>query len=140
MVLLPAVEETAMSRVQSKFIQAGGVRTHYLEGGAGPLLVFLHSGEFSGCSEITWEFNLEDLARSFHILAPDWLGFGKTEKLFSFEDMWGKRVEHITAFLNAMGVSKAHFMGNSMGGTMLITVATLDPCPWPIDRMVVVSG
>ena len=129
-----------MGRVQSKFIQAGGVRTHYLEGGDGPLLVLLHSGEFSGCSEITWEFNLEDLARSFHILAPDWLGFGKTEKLFSFEDMWGKRVEHITAFLNAMGVSKAHFMGNSMGGTMLITVATLDPCPWPIDRMVVVSG
>jgi hypothetical protein len=33
-VLLLAVGETAMGRVQSKFIQAGGVRTHYLEGGA----------------------------------------------------------------------------------------------------------
>jgi 2-hydroxymuconate-semialdehyde hydrolase len=129
-----------MSIIKSKFIDANGVRTHYLEGGTGAPLVLLHSGEFGGCSEITWEYNIEALARSFHVYAPDWLGFGKTEKLFSFEDMWGKRVSHITAFLNAVGIEKAHFIGNSMGGTMLITVATWDPCPWSLDRIVVVSG
>jgi pimeloyl-ACP methyl ester carboxylesterase len=126
--------------MQSKFIDANGVRTHYLEGGQGPALVLLHSGEFGGCAEITWEFNLERLAEHFHVFAPDWLGFGRTEKLFSFEDMWGKRVGHMTDFLKAAGIKKAHFIGNSMGGTMLITVATFVPCPWPIDRMVVVSG
>lgn len=129
-----------MSIIKSKFIDANGVRTHYLEGGTGAPLVLLHSGEFGGCSEITWEYNIEALAGSFHVYAPDWLGFGKTEKLFSFEDMWGKRVSHITAFLNAVGIEKAHFIGNSMGGTMLIAVATWDPCPWPLDRIVVVSG
>ena len=129
-----------MSGIESKFVDANGIRTHYLEGGKGTPLVLLHSGEFGGCSEITWEYNIEDLAKSFHVYAPDWLGFGKTEKLFSFEDMWGKRVGHITDFLKAVGIRKAHFIGNSMGGTMLITVATMDPSPWPLDRIVVVSG
>ena len=129
-----------MGSIQSKFVEVQGVRTHYLEGGAGPKLVLLHSGEFGGCAEITWEFNIEKLARQFRVYAPDWLGFGKTEKLFSFEDMWGKRVSHITEFLKTVGIMRAHFAGNSMGGTMLLTVATMAPCPWPIDRMVIASG
>jgi pimeloyl-ACP methyl ester carboxylesterase len=131
-----------MSRthVQSKFVSVGGLRTHYLEAGEGPTVVLLHSGEFGGCSELTWEHNIPALAAHFRVLAPDWLGYGKTAKFFDFEDMWHSRIAHITGFIAALDIARAHFVGNSMGGTMLLYTAALSDCPWPIDRLISVSG
>ena len=126
--------------IASRYVLVDGIRTHYLEGGRGPTLVLLHSGEFGGCAEITWEFNLAALARHFHVVAPDWLGFGKTAKLFSFDDMWALRVDHMTRFLRTLCIDRAHFMGNSMGGSMLAEIAALHTPGWNIDRMVLVSG
>lgn len=126
--------------MEGKFITVEGIRTHYLEMGEGPSLVLLHSGEFGGCAELSWEYNIGMLARRFRVVAPDWLGYGKTEKLFSFENMRMKRVDHIAAFLRAVGIFRAHFMGNSMGGTMLLEVAAMEKSPWPIDRLVAVCG
>ncbi|MGH2507716.1 MAG: alpha/beta fold hydrolase [Ktedonobacteraceae bacterium] len=129
-----------MGKGQSKYVVANGIKTHYIEAGAGPALVLLHSGEYGGSAETTWEFNIDQLSEHFHVLAPDWLGYGKTEKLFDFTDMWQKRVNHIRAFIDALCIEKAHFVGNSMGGSMLITVAAMDKPIWPMDCIVIVSG
>ena len=126
--------------IKDSYIDVEGVRTHYLEAGAGPTLVLLHSGEFGGCAELSWERNIPALAEHFHVYAPDWLGYGQTEKLFCFEDMRGRRQRHITAFLRAMSVHEAHFIGNSMGGTVLLGAANETPPPWPMKKIVVVAG
>ena len=73
-----------MASVHSRYVMVDGVRTHYLEAGDGPAVVLLHSGEFGGCAELSWEFNIVALAGHFRVLAPDWLGFGRTDKLFDF--------------------------------------------------------
>lgn len=127
-------------RVSSRFVVAGGLRTHFLEAGEGFPVVLLHSGEFGGCAELSWESTIGPLSRHFRVIAPDWAGFGKTEKVFSFDDMWGFRIRHITAFLQVMGIDRAHFVGNSMGGTLLLQVAASKPCIWPIEKAVIVSG
>lgn len=129
-----------MAEIHSRFVLVDGLKTHYLEGGNGFPLVLLHSGEFGGCAELTWEFNLAALAEHFRVIAPDWLGFGQSAKILSFEDMAGMRVRHIAAFLRTLCIGRAHFMGNSMGGSVLASVAALDDCPWPIARIVLASG
>jgi pimeloyl-ACP methyl ester carboxylesterase len=129
-----------MSKVQSKYVIVDGLKTHYLEGGQGPALILLHSGEFGGCAEITWEFNIDALAEHFHVYAPDWLGYGRSAKVFSFEDMWDMRVQHIRRFMETLCIDHAHFMGNSMGGSTLITAAAMDEPPWNMDKIVIVSG
>ena len=129
-----------MGNIYSGTVMAGGIRTHFLEAGEGPPLVLLHSGEFGACAELSWEYNIPELARHFHVYAPDWLGFGQTEKLFSFEDMYAKRIWHIARFLEAKYIGQADFMGNSMGGTMLLTEAARAVRPWDMRRIVVVSG
>jgi pimeloyl-ACP methyl ester carboxylesterase len=129
-----------MGVVESKFVKVDGIETHYFEAGRGPHLVLLHSGEFGGCAELTWEYNMEALAQHFHVLAPDWLGFGRTAKFYDFEDMWHTRIRHMAAFVRTMGVDRAHFVGNSMGGTMLLYIAQMKPCPLPIDKVIAVSG
>lgn len=129
-----------MCGIENKFIDVEGMRTHYLEGGNGFPAVFLHSGEFGGCAELSWEFTLPALAKRFHVIAPDWLGFGESAKLFSFEGMRALRVRHITAFVKALGVDRAHFIGNSMGGGMLANVAAMDAPVWPIEKMILVGA
>ena len=126
--------------MQGKFIDVKGIKTHYHDLGAGDPVVLLHSGEFGADSETTWELTMEPLARHFRVLAPDWLGYGLTEKLFDFEDMFMKRVQHIADFLQVMGISNAHFVGNSMGGSTLLTVAAMDGGHWPIRKIVLASG
>src|SRR5258705_6831238 len=129
-----------MRGIESKFAVVEGMRTHYLEGGRGFPVVLLHSGEFGGCAELSWEFTLPALAEHFHVIAPDWLGFGESAKLFSFDDMRALRIHHIAAFLNTIGISKAHFVGNSMGGGMLASVAAMDQPHCPIERMILASA
>lgn len=129
-----------MRGIASKFIDIEGMRTHYLEGGRGADVILLHSGEFGGCAELSWEFNLPALAEHFHVVAPDWLGFGESAKIFSFEDMRGLRVRHIAGLLKVLGIKKAHFIGNSMGGGMLADVAAMPKPAWPIGKMILVGA
>lgn len=129
-----------MNGIESKFIDIEGMRTHYLEGGNGAPVVLLHSGEFGGSAELSWEFVLPALACHFHVVAPDWLGFGASAKIFDFEDMRGRRLRHIAAFLKELGIESAHFIGNSMGGGMLAGAASSSPPLWPIKKMILVGA
>ncbi len=129
-----------MRAMESKFVLVDGMRTHYFEGGRGPTVVLLHSGEFGASAELSWEFTAPALAEHFHVLAPDWLGFGESAKIFSFDDMRALRVQHIASFLKTLRVEQAHFIGNSMGGGQLASVAAQDRPVWPVDRMVLASA
>lgn len=126
--------------MQSKYVMVDSIRTHYLEAGEGPLLVLLHSGEFGGCSEMSWEHNIPVLARHFRVLAPDFIGFGRTDKLRDFAGHGARMIGHLTRFLEVMCVDKADFIGNSIAGRFLCRVASSRPVVWPIRRMVCASG
>ena len=129
-----------MSTVATRFVNVGGIRTHYLEAGDGPVLVLFHSGEFGASAELTWEHNIPALAERFRVIAPDWLGFGETDKLYDFISGAERRMRHLVAFLEVMDVKRADFAGASMGGTALVREAASERCRLPIRRMVLSSG
>jgi pimeloyl-ACP methyl ester carboxylesterase len=133
---VPAVERV----YQSRFIEVDGMRTHYLEAGEGPPVVLLHSGEFGGCAELSWEYLIPELAPHFRVIAPDWLGFGKTAKVHDFESKRARMMWHLVRFIQIMALERAHFIGNSMGATFLLALAAETPCRLPIDRLVAISG
>jgi pimeloyl-ACP methyl ester carboxylesterase len=136
----PARPRPSLVSVESRFVSVEGMRTHYFEGGSGPTVVLLHSGEFGGCAELSWEYTFDALTQHFHVLAPDWLGYGQSAKVFSFDDMWALRVRHIREFLKVLCVERAHFIGNSLGGTILAAEAAAPSPAWPIERVIVISG
>jgi pimeloyl-ACP methyl ester carboxylesterase len=129
-----------LNSVKSRFVDVGGVRTHYLEAGDGPPLVLLHSGEFGGSAELCWERNIEPLARRHRVIAPDWLGFGRTDKLYDFVSGSERRMRHMVAFLGVLTIDAADFAGASMGATALVREAARPDCRLPIRRMVLASG
>ncbi|HXF75981.1 MAG TPA: alpha/beta hydrolase, partial [Methylomirabilota bacterium] len=93
-----------MAAYQHRTICVGDIRTHFLEAGSGPDLILLHGGEYGASAEITWRYNIEALAQRFHIVAPDLLGWGQTDKIYSFSDPAGFRIKHLQRFLEALGI------------------------------------
>ena len=129
-----------MPDIRSRFVDVDGVRTHYLEAGEGPVVVLLHSGEFGGAAEISWEFTLPALAERFRVVAPDWLGFGRTDKVFDFANGRARVYRHMRRFLEVMAIDAADFIGNSMGGSNLARIAATRPVIFPIRSLVLCSG
>jgi pimeloyl-ACP methyl ester carboxylesterase len=103
-------------------------------------MVLLHGGEYGASAETTWKFNIGSLAKYFHVIAPDMLGYGFTDKIYSFSDPSGFRIRHIQRLLEVLGVSRAFFVGNSTGGGTLLRAAVMDPAPFKIDKMVSLCG
>jgi pimeloyl-ACP methyl ester carboxylesterase len=127
----------------SNFISVDGIRTHYLEAGtrgSGPTVLLLHSAEFGGAAEISWEHNIDAIAEHFHVLAPDHVGFGRTDKLFDFGSQFDRRILHIKRFCEDMGVDEAYVVGSSMSGGLSLTVACRDEPDWPMAKLISCSG
>ncbi len=131
---------------EHKYVAVDGVRTHYLEDGEThrgqrPTVILLHSAEYGGAAEFTWEFNLRALAEHFHVLAPDHLGFGLTDKIHDFTNPFNRRVAHIKRFIETMAIDgPVHVIGSSMSGGMGLTVAARPRPDWNIARLVCCSG
>ena len=129
-----------MAAYQHRTIYVGDIRTHFLEAGSGPDLILLHGGEYGASAEITWRHNIDLLAKTFHVIAPDTLGWGQTEKLYSFSDPAGLRIRHLQRLLEALGIGKAFFVGNSAGGGLILRASVRQPAPLQISKMVTICG
>ena len=101
-----------------------GLSTSYIEAGEGNPIVLLHGGEFGASAELGWDRTIAALASHYRVLAPDLLGFGQSAKVIDFNDGRGMRIRHVARFCGLLGVTSAHFVGNSMGGIMLLNDAT----------------
>ncbi|NIO08461.1 MAG: alpha/beta fold hydrolase, partial [Deltaproteobacteria bacterium] len=115
--------------VNSGFVQVGEIYTHYLE--ARPphqeketaTVLLVHSGEFSARSEFSWRYNIAELGKHFRVLAPDMVGFGRTDLVHSFTDAVGFRAGHLRRFLDTLKVGPVHVAGNSFGGGLVLQMA-----------------
>jgi 2-hydroxy-6-oxonona-2,4-dienedioate hydrolase len=114
------------------YIDAGGTRTRYLHAGddSRPPLVLLHGS--AGHAE-AYVRNLDAHAEHFSVWAIDMLGHG-------FTDWPGHPLEvehyvdHLLAFLDAIGAERVHLSGESLGG-WVASRAAIDH-PGRIDRLV----
>lgn len=129
-----------MSAYMHKTVTVGDIETHYLETGSGPDLVLLHGGEYGASAENTWRHNLEPLGNEFHVVAPDMLGYGGTDKIYSFSDPSGFRIKHLARFVKTLGIERAHFVGSSSGGGTVLRAAVMNPPALPIKKMVTICG
>lgn len=103
-------------------------------------VILVHSGEFGARAEFSWRHNIAELAKHFHVYAPDLVGCGRTELLYSFSDPTGFRIRHIRRFMEILHIGPAHFIGNSFGGSLTLQVAAGSEPAWPIRSIVAVSG
>src|SRR5258708_12506488 len=110
-----------------KSIRAGGVMTNYHEAGSGTPVILIHGSGPGVSAWANWQFAIPYFAERLHVFAYDQIGFGYTEpapnQSYSLE-LW---TNHLLSFMQAVGVKRAHLVGNSMGAA----VALPPPVPHP---------
>ena len=126
------------------FIQAGPHRTRYIEAGdvGRPTVLLVHDGTYGTDSELCWSAVIAGLATDHHVLAPELLGWGATDKILDFcHSRYENQIKHLAAFCRALAVTEAHFVGTSFGGSVVIRAASEGArCELPMISTVSLSG
>ena len=128
------LSQPATTALGYRTVVVNGHRTTYLRDGKGPPLVLLHG--YAGASW-NWEYQIEALAPWFTVFVPDLLGQGLSQKP-RIDYAPSFYIEWLRGFLDAVGVERAHLIGNSMGCGLALGMALTHP--ERVERLVLISG
>jgi 3-oxoadipate enol-lactonase len=94
--------------------------------GSGPCVVLIHGHPFD---RSLWQPQVEVLATEFRVVAPDLRGFGAspvTPHLVTLREY----AEDVEELLTRLGIERAAAVGLSMGGLVVMDLATTHPERW----------
>lgn len=98
---------------------------HYRRAGTGMPLVLLHANP-GECRDFDAVF--ETLAAHYDVVAPDWPGFGASAPLADPSGASAMALyEVLVEFLDVLGIERAMFIGNSVGGYAATRLAIEHP-------------
>ena len=110
---------------------------HYHDHGEGPVVVFLHGGGPGVSGWSNFKYNLPELGRSFRCIVIDQPGFGRSHQPRFEEHFFDYAARAVLATLRAIGIDRAHFVGNSLGGGTSVRIAIDEPAI--VDRLVLMG-
>ena len=125
--------------VKHNFVQANGLRIHYVERGSGPLVLLLH-----GFPEMWWSWRYQIgpiAAAGFRVVAPDLRGYNETDKIGPYDI--DTLVADVHGLIKALGETRARVIGHDWGGAIAWHLAATRPetcervailnCPHPLQ-------
>jgi pimeloyl-ACP methyl ester carboxylesterase len=97
-----------------KTVSVFGAKINYIEAGdpSKPKVILLHG---LGGNSANWAFNVPALAVNYHVIAPDQIGFGKSDRLM-LKYRVGTYVDFLDKLMSELKIEKASLVGNSLGG------------------------
>lgn len=119
---------------QVQHVRLHGEEVAYRRGGQGPVLLLLHG--IAGSSG-TWIASMRLLQRDYTVIAPDFLGHGKSSKPLGDYSL-GNHASGIRDFLHTLGVERATVVGQSFGGGVALQFAY--QFPELCERLVLVDA
>jgi 4,5:9,10-diseco-3-hydroxy-5,9,17-trioxoandrosta-1(10),2-diene-4-oate hydrolase len=117
---------------QDHYTTSLGLRVRYWDEGAGTPVLLIHG---LGAAAESWLPVVHPLAHRFRVVVPDLLGHGLSDKPSapSYYTV-DSAVRFVTSFMDSLGLSRAHLVGNSLGGLIVLAVAATTPDR--VDRLV----
>lgn len=121
---------------QEKTAVVFGAKIRYLEAGdpAKPTVVLLHG---LGSNADGWTGLITVLSANYHVIAPDQIGFGKSDKPF-LKYRIGTYADFLDKMLSDLKIEKASLVGSSMGGWVAGLYATRYPAR--VEKIVLVNA
>ena len=120
-------------------VKTGSYETYLNRAGEGndEAILFLQGSGPGATAWSNWQFALPALGERFDCLAPDLIGYGKSDHPHdpsqgakAWLDIW---VNQQIELLDNLGLEKAHLVGNSMGGALSLHL--LHRHPDRVDRV-----
>ncbi|MFD9958919.1 4,5:9,10-diseco-3-hydroxy-5,9,17-trioxoandrosta-1(10),2-diene-4-oate hydrolase [Amycolatopsis sp. NPDC058986] len=116
--------------MEGKYVETpGGLKLHYHEAGAEhpETVIFLHGGGPGASAWSNFGRNLPVFAKSYRVLAVDQPGFGRSDKPTEHPQYFRHSADAVTGLMDALGIERAHFVGNSLGGGAAVRLALSHP-------------
>ncbi|MBZ4018406.1 alpha/beta hydrolase [Streptomyces purpurogeneiscleroticus] len=113
----------------SRTAKAGGIELHFHEAGPAdaPVVIMLHGGGPGASGWSNFGGNLPVFARTFRTLLIDQPCFGRSAKPELDRDYFSYSAGAVAALMGELGISQAHFIGNSLGGGTSVRMALDHP-------------
>ena len=127
----------SLEPASGRIIRAAGRDIFVVEAGEGPPLLMLHGGGPGASGMSNFSRNVSSLARRFRVIVPDMPGYGRSSKGLDRKDPFGELARAMLGLLDALGVEKAHLLGNSLGGSCALRLAL--EAPERADRLVLLG-
>lgn len=121
----------------ARTVALGNRQIHLHEFGAGPPVLMLHGGGPGASGLSNYARNIDALTARFRVLVPDLPGYGGSSKGVNSEDPFGDLAAAMLALLDALGIDRAHVVGNSLGGACALRMALEQP--GRVDRLVLMG-
>jgi pimeloyl-ACP methyl ester carboxylesterase len=114
------------AQIESRYVEANGLRHHYLTAGEGPVVLLCH-----GFPELCWSWRhqIPALAEAgYKVIAPDLRGYGDTKGPADPEAYTNLHVVgDMVALLDALGEKQAVIVGHDWGSPVAWMAAQLRP-------------
>ena len=105
---------------ESRFVEVGGARLHYIDEGEGPLLLMLHGNP-------SWSYLYRDLVLalrgSFRCVAPDLAGFGLSRPPGGFSFLPRDHAALVADLIEALGLNDVTLIAHDWGGPIGLAAA-----------------
>jgi len=109
--------------VEEQNVEVDGLPIRYLVAGEGPPLVLLHG---AGDNSLDWRWVMPTLAVTHRVYAPDLPGSPDSARpAAAYSPAFFERF--VAAFVDALGIGRATFVGNSLGGLVALRLALSQP-------------
>lgn len=119
--LLPG---SASPQAQDQFFSSNGVKIRYIVAGKGEPVILVHG--FAGNSDM-WRPLIADLSNDYEVIAFDCRGHGKSDKPHEPQQYGIEMVNDIVRLMDHLQINKAHIIGYSMGGFIVVKMLVEHP-------------
>jgi 4,5:9,10-diseco-3-hydroxy-5,9,17-trioxoandrosta-1(10),2-diene-4-oate hydrolase len=120
-----------------RLVRVGARRIAVTDCGTGDPVVLLHGGGPGASGMSNYARNVDALAQWFRVIVPDLPGYGRSSKNLDQSDPFGDLAAAVGGLLDALGIDRAHLVGNSYGGAAALRLAVERPDR--IGRMVLMG-
>jgi 4,5:9,10-diseco-3-hydroxy-5,9,17-trioxoandrosta-1(10),2-diene-4-oate hydrolase len=114
-----------MAAPEGKYVQAASLNLHYHEAGAehAETVILLHGGGPGASAWSNFGRNLPEFAKHYRTIAVDQPGFGRSDKPTEHPQYFRHSADAVAGLMDALGIERAHFVGNSLGGGAAVRFA-----------------
>jgi pimeloyl-ACP methyl ester carboxylesterase len=110
---------------RGRFLDVGGARIHYLDGGSGPTIVLVHGlgGQMGNFTHSLFE----RLTGEFRVILIDRPGAGYSARARGASARLSVQAETVAHFIRSLGLDRPLLVGHSLGGAVALAVALDHP-------------